>query len=239
MLLLGAAGAAVLRGRGGPALRFRAHARLPGYRALVQGGTGGGGPAALAGLGGEAAPQPAAPAPETLCARLFDPRPGRVPVAIFTDHRCAVCKVVEADFFARHDDPAGGISVHALHWPALGGASIPLAKAGEAARLQGPEAWRAMHERLTQLRGRPSDAWIAKAAREAGLEGDRLVAQMHGPEVARALREAAELAWLFGFVGTPGLVLGRTSASGALSAPVLQAVLEDERAFGPPPGCSV
>lgn len=233
-LLLGGVGAAVLHGRGDPALRFRDHRRLPGYRALVQGGAGGG--AALMGVGSEGA-QPVAPGPDALCAALFDPVPGKIPAAMFTDHRCAVCKAVEADLFARASGPEARISLRVHHWPALGGVSVPLAHAGEAARAQGPEAWAAMHETLMALRGRPSDARLAKMAGEAGLDGARLLADMRGPRVAAALAQSADLAWLFGFIGTPGLVFGRSSAVGALPPALLDAILEEEAETGPPPGC--
>ncbi|MGG7566151.1 DsbA family protein [Rhodovulum sp. DZ06] len=235
-LLLGVAGGAALYGRGNPAMQFRPHSRLPGYRALVQGGTGGG--AALVGVGGGGGgAQPVAPGPDALCAALFDPVPGKVPVAMFTDHRCAVCKAVEADLFARAAGPDARIALRVHNWPALGGVSVPLAHAGEAARAQGPEAWRAMHDVLMTLRGRPSDARLAKMAGDAGLDGDRLVADMRAPRTVAALAQSADLAWLFGFIGTPGLVFGRTSAVGALPPAVLEAILEDAAESGPPPGC--
>ena len=226
---------ALILGGGGPSLEFRPLSRLPGYRALIQGPVGG---AALSGIDAAPAALPDTPPQAALCAQLFPHRgaPGAVPVAVFTDHRCAVCRAVEPGLFAR--EAAGEIAVNLHFWPALGGPSVPMARAAEAARAQGAARWAEFHRLLMESRGAANRALLARLARQAGLDAARLLKDMGNPKVESSLAQAAGLARLFGFVGTPGFTIGRSAASGALSEPRFDALIRMEKAAGPPPGCA-
>jgi protein-disulfide isomerase len=60
---------------------------------------------------------------------------------------------------------------------------------------------------------------------------------MDSPGVAREIATSQALAGIFRFRGTPGLVVGRTVINGAIDEAALDALIERERAEGPPPGC--
>ena len=60
---------------------------------------------------------------------------------------------------------------------------------------------------------------------------------MDGAAVSRRLAESAALAGLFGFAGTPALVVGRTVVVGAIGEARLRALIARERRDGPIPAC--
>lgn len=235
-------GGALWRGRETP-LTFRAMSRPAGFRWLHRGGAASGvgsgagsGGALLVGIGAPAAPAPDI-APADLCAWLFRgiSAPGAASMAVFTDYRCPYCKVLTAaaqDLAARAPDRVR-LFVH--DWPALGPVSERMARLALAAGRQG--AWRPMHDLLSATRFVPNDGWIVHNAEKLGLSAPRLIADMDCPEVGATLVRTAAMARMLGFGGTPGVVIGRTVAEGALPPEILERVIELERAEGPPPGC--
>lgn len=231
---LGGLGIAAWR-RSPPPLAFRAMRRPDGYRWLVQNGAGvsSGAVAAFAGLD---APTPQAPIGD-VCAALFQGvgAPGAASATVFTDYRCPYCKVLNARLLALADAAPDQMRLHVHEWPALGPVSERMARIALAARAQG--AWRAMHDLLSATPFIPSDGWIGQAAEKLSISASRLVADMHGPKVDRALAETSALAALFGFEGTPGVVIGRNVAAGALTDQMLKILVDDARREGPPPGC--
>jgi protein-disulfide isomerase len=60
---------------------------------------------------------------------------------------------------------------------------------------------------------------------------------MASPAVAARIAETRGLARLFGFPGTPSMVVGRTVVTGALDEGRLLALIAREREEGPPPAC--
>lgn len=217
-------------------LEFRAMARPAGYRRLVQAGASGlsGGGALLIGI--DAGPRHAPI--EDLCQALFQGvgAPGAASIALFTDYRCPYCKVLDKRLLALVDEAPDQVRLHVHEWPALGPVSERMARLALAARAQG--AWRGMHDLLIATPFVPSDGWIAQSAEKLSVSAARLLRDMHGPETERALAETAALASLFGFEGTPGLVIGRNVAAGALTDETLKKLVDDARSFGPPPGCA-
>ncbi len=61
---------------------------------------------------------------------------------------------------------------------------------------------------------------------------------MASDEVTRELHTSATLVRRLAFPGTPALVVGRTIVVGTLRETTLRALIEIERAEGPPPGCT-
>jgi protein-disulfide isomerase len=51
---------------------------------------------------------------------------------------------------------------------------------------------------------------------------------MASPEIQSELDQTRALADLFGFLGTPGLVIGRTVLNGAIPVSVLRQIAKDE-----------
>lgn len=215
-------------------------ARPEGFRRLraAGGATGGGGAggALLAGI--DAAPPLPEMSAEALCAALFPAGTpaGAAPVAALTDHRCPYCRILHQRLTALQAaaNPPLALSIHP--WAALGPVSERMAKARLAAARQGAGA--AMDALLWETRFAPGRAWLTEAAGEIGIDAGRLLRDIEDPALSAPLAEAAALARRFGFVGTPGLVIGRTVIDGAVSEPLLRQVLALEAAAGPPPGCA-
>ncbi|WP_135506711.1 DsbA family protein [Roseovarius aestuariivivens] len=172
-----------------------------------------------------------------MCAALFGGVPGAdvVPIAAFSDYNCPYCRVLTEiliDIAARSE---GRVRITWHEWPLLGPTSVVAARAALAADLQG--AYETFHKRLMRTRFLPTEAFLARTAEDIGADPDRLITDMAGPDVAARLRNTAALARIFGFRGTPALVVGRTVVIGAVSEPTLRALIDQERRDGPPPVC--
>ena len=233
-LLLAGLPAILLAGAGGWVLwrrparfEFEPHP-VPGFRRIAAGPASLGG-SPLVGLDGE-------PDPELVreVARLTeDPRdalfhaggPG-VPVASFSDYNCPYCRVLTqelAEMEARSDE-AITVSWHEL--PLLGETSRASAKAALAARRQG--AYAAFHERLMRTRFVPDAAYLAALAEDVGIDPGRLLADMASPEIDQELLRSEALARIFGFTGTPALVVGSTVVVGAIGERRLRGLVDLE-----------
>ena len=77
---------------------------------------------------------------------------------------------------------------------------------------------------------------VLSVASGLGLDVEQLAKDMASPEVQAELDQTRALADLFGFIGTPGLVIGRTVLNGAIPVSVLRQVAEDEETL-PLPVC--
>ncbi|KAF0677003.1 DsbA family protein [Profundibacterium mesophilum] len=216
-------------------LEFTPHPTLPDFRRLGAGGTSAAGFDLLTG-GLTDAQSPARPAiaPQDICAALFGDAPvaaGMVPIAYFTDYFCPYCRVLgELLLTMAREDPRIRLTLHET--PILGPGSEAAARAALAAGLQG--AQRAAHERLRVTPFIPTAAYLRELAAELDLDAERLLADRDAPEVDAALGRSAALFGAFGFVGTPGLVVGRTAVNGEIGAPLLRKLVEAEAALPPP-----
>lgn len=191
----------------------------------------------LAGLdtpGSGHAPSPAAlPAPDPaaldadFCAALFPGWAGdSVPLALFTDINCAVCRRTEPallDWVARQD---GRVSVHWQELPILGPASVVAARAVLAAEVFGKAD--AARTRLRRSAPAPGPAWMSAFGDSLDLDGETFAALAYGPAVERRIATTLALARRLGLPGTPGAVLGRTVAVGALPAERWTRILGEE-----------
>ncbi len=209
---------------------------LPGWRLLefggVSGPTAGVAGAAFLGLGdGEA---PAEPLPASrLCATLFKPKEGKVPVASFSDFYCPYCRtqIPRLAERARLLDASIAINWHEL--PLLGPTSELSARAAVAADLQGgyPE----FQARLFASSFRPTTIYLAEAASAAGLGPGQILLDMEGQVVASRLGRSRAAARTLGIYGTPALVVGRTLVMGKISDGDLDRLIAIEAAAGPVP----
>jgi predicted DsbA family dithiol-disulfide isomerase len=221
-------------------LRLRRSRGPGGFRRLAGGATSGG-IDPFAGLSAPGAPQPTIPEEALradLCRALFGERPGPgvTPVASFSDYYCPYCRVLTRKLSAIEDESGGAVRVAWREWPLLGGASETAAKAALAAKRQG--AYADFHAALMRSGFVPTPAFIDALATRIGVDPARMRADMASPEVAYEIAEARSLARLFGFPGTPALVVGRTVVVGEISDVTLRALIARERADGPPPGCA-
>ncbi len=93
-------------------------------------------------------------------------------------------------------------------------------------------AYAAFLKRLMRTRFVPTPAYLEVVGRDIGVDPDRLIADMDGDEVANRLRTTDAVAKVFGFIGTPALVIGRTVVVGAVSDAVIAALIEQEARDG-------
>jgi protein-disulfide isomerase len=249
MLVLGAAAAGAAVWLGGSRVRtwfavdleFTPLDDPPGFRRFGAGAVSAGFDP-LTGLGSFRAEGDAAAAASVradLCRALFGTAviaAGTVPIAYFSDFRCPYCRVLSPRLAALEAGSEPAVTVAWHEWPILGEVSVTAARAALAARRQG--AYLAFHERLISSPFVPTPAYLAELAAHAGLDPARLAADMRSPGVTREIATSGTLAGILRFRGTPGLVVGRTVVNGAIDEATLAALIERERADGPPPGCS-
>jgi len=249
LLLATAAGAGILASVQGASwifdrvadnLEFAPLADPPGFRRLTLLGATTGAIDPLAGISaGTDAARLEPPAPvESLCMGIFGVErvePGVVPIAFFSDYNCPNCELLVDDIRALEAAASRRIHVKWHEWPILGEGSETSSRAALAAGFQG--ARRAFARRLQGTAFEPTPAYLTELARSAGIDPQRLLLDMQSEAVARQLRTTVALVRRFGFPGTPALVVGRTVVVGTIRPATLSALIDAERALGPPPGC--
>ncbi|SMX33645.1 DsbA family protein [Maliponia aquimaris] len=162
-------------------------------------------------LGLETEPGPG-PLSTGLCDALFraDRRPDQTAIAYFTDARCAICRVMSPLMTELDARPDIAMRWHEL--PLLGPMSEQAARAALAAGQQ--DAYAFFQKRLAETPVLATPEFLRDLSRQAGIDAERLLQDMHGPAVDRQLRDTASLARRFGFLGTPALVVGSVAVLG-------------------------
>ena len=151
---------------------------------------------------------------------------GDVTLVEFFDYNCPYCRRAAQDVHALlEDDPE--LRVVFREWPILGDDSVEAARASLAAEMQG--GYEAFHLALMAGSGRVDAAAIDAAAEEAGLDLERLRADMQAPEVEAHIAESTKLAEALGITGTPAFVIGDQVVPGAVPADDLAALVEEVR----------
>ncbi len=148
---------------------------------------------------------------------LFDgtaPSPGVVPIASFSDYYCSYCRVQTQELAHIERDSAGSVQVFWHELPLLGQTSQLAARAALAAKRQG--AYPAFHQAMMRSRFQATPEYLRALAGRIGIDGPRLIADMDSPEIAAELLSSAALARVFGFYGTPAMVVGRTAVQGRI-----------------------
>lgn len=166
---------------------------------------------------------------ENPCAALFgEERSNTVPVAMFSDFACPICRVMDdrlADLEASDPDTFR-IVRHQL--PLLSVASTVASRAVLAADLQG--RYRDMHARLIRTPAVTEERFIATIAEGLDLDVGRLLEDMQSDAVDRRLRLTAAIADVFGFIGTPAFAVGRTVFMGSIQTSSLRNLIMGEEA---------
>jgi protein-disulfide isomerase len=212
----------------------------PGFRRLGGGATSGGFDP-FVGLGGRDAPTGPGIDPDSLradlCGALFGapPAPGTVPIAAFSDYYCPFCRVLTRRLAAMESQPGSTVRVTWHEWPLLGANSMLAARASLAADRQG--AYAAFQAALSRGGFVATPAFLADVAGRAGIDPARLLADMEHPAITESIARTTALSRLFGFPGTPSLVVGRTVVVGEIDEPTLRALIDRERADGALPFC--
>lgn len=212
----------------------------PGFRrlSLVGSTTGAIDPFAGIGASGEAAETDDVIPEADFCSALFGRasfRPGVAPVAFFSDYNCPNCELLAEDLNALEAGSGGTVHLRRHEWPILGAPSETSARAAIAAGRQGAQT--EFNRRLQRTSFAPSEAYLRDVAQSAGIDPDRLLADMASDATTRELRTSAALVQRFAFPGTPALVVGRTIVVGTIRTATLEALVRAEQSAGPPPGC--
>lgn len=150
----------------------------------------------------------------------------RVPVAFFTEYYCPYCRVQTRTLAALVARSDSNLRVIWHELPFLGEPSEVAAKAALAAKRQG--AYVAFHERLIKSSFVATPEYLQALAQGIGVDYDRLVLDMQSGSVARELENSAALARIFGIIGTPALVIGRTIIQGQVDEKTILRVAEME-----------
>ncbi len=155
---------------------------------------------------------------EDLCSSLFAQNPaqsGQVPVAYFFDYQCPICRRLTPRLRV-----LDGVSISWHDLATLGESSQMAAKASIAARNQG--AYDQFHDRLMRAKFEATEGYVSLLAESVGIDAERLITDLNSPAVAREMWRSRALANLFGMLGTPGLVVGRTVVIGDITTPDLE-----------------
>jgi protein-disulfide isomerase len=215
---------------------FRPIDGLPGWRLLefdgVSSPTAGIAGAALLGL--ENSGDPVEPMPASrLCATLFKPKEGKVPVAAFSDFFCPYCRTQIPRLAERAQKRDASITINWHELPLLGPTSEIAARAAVAAGLQGgyPE----FQARLFASSFRPTAIYLAEVASAAGLGPGQILLDMDGQVVESRLMRSRAAARTLGIYGTPALVVGRTLVMGKIFERDLDRLIALEAEAGPLP----
>lgn len=170
-----------------------------------------------------------------LCRALFGETPGAnvLSIAYFSEFLCPFCRALERDLDAiLADNPGIRLVQHEL--PIFGPPSELAARASVAAEQQGLQ--QPLRRRLMRTAIVADERSVLAVAATVGLDIDRLALDMRSDAVQAELDQTRALAVIFGFSGTPGLVIGRTVVFGSVSRPQLTQIIADERSM-PPPEC--
>lgn len=137
---------------------------------------------------------------------------GKITLVEFSDYACTYCRQSLSDvasLVAEHPD----LKVVVREYPILTPASADAARMALAAARQGKYA--PFHDAMFRL-GPPSEASIAAAAREAGLDIARAQADIRAGLFEPHLQANAAMAAGLGISGTPGWVVGDQLLNGAV-----------------------
>ena len=224
---------------GGP--RYADLVDLPPFRRLEGGGQTSGAPLSLIGID---------PAPGDSDRRLAranalrgDPCPalfgtdgpqGVVSIAYFSEFRCPYCRALERDLDRLFTEHPNSFRLVQHELPIFGPASELAARASVAAARQGKQ--QELRRRFMRTPLVAEESSVLRVAAGLGLDVGRLTRDMASPAVQAELDRTRALADVFGFVGTPGLVVGRTVLNGALPYALLRRIAEDETSM-PVPVC--
>ncbi|TIQ33554.1 MAG: DsbA family protein [Mesorhizobium sp.] len=152
---------------------------------------------------------------------------GNVTLVEFFDYNCPYCRMMAPIMEqAVADDPQ--LRIVYKEFPILGPDSVFAAKAALAADKQGKYA--AFHKALYAAKTRVTEAVVLKTAAEAGLDVERMKADMRQPDIQASIDRNTELAQALRITGTPGFVAGDQIYPGATDLATLKTLVNQARA---------
>jgi len=149
---------------------------------------------------------------------------GDVTLVEFFDYNCPYCRQM-APLMNEEAEADPQLRVVFKEFPILGPNSTFAAKAALAAHRQGK--YLAFHDMLMKARGITDDKKVLEIAATAGIDLDRLKADMQAPPIQAMLDRNLELARALRINGTPGFVVGEKVFAGATDLRVLQTLVSE------------
>ncbi|TGD41305.1 hypothetical protein EEB11_19110 [Pseudotabrizicola sediminis] len=214
---------------------------LPPFRRLAVQGQSSGAGAALLGIDrasddADARRTRAAAVRAEMCLALFgaEIEPGVVPIAYFSEFRCPYCRALEKDLDRLLAERPGAFRIVQHELPIFGPPSVLAARASVAAARQGMQ--QELRQRFMRTPLVADEVSVYRVASSIGIDTNRLARDIGSPDVQEELDTSRALADVLGFVGTPGLVIGRTVLNGAIPYALLRRIADDEKAR-PAPMC--
>jgi protein-disulfide isomerase len=188
---------------------------------------------------GAPAPTPASDASDNVLTResvlrdadipaLGNPQ-GDITIVEYFDYQCPYCKKIAPvlDEVLRDDKQ---VRLVLKDWPILGDPSGYAARLVHAAKYQ--DKYEAAHRALIGRTGKLTEAAIDETLAQAGVDVTKAKADLEANKAAidTLLKRNAEQAQAFGFLGTPGFVVGTFRVPGGLTAEQFKMAIADARA---------
>jgi protein-disulfide isomerase len=161
---------------------------------------------------------------------------GKVTVVEFFDYNCPYCRAagpMVTELLQGNPD----VRFVYKEFPTLAASSRFAARAALAARRQSPELYTVFHDRLMKATGRLAEDGVVQIAREAGVDVDRMRADMDDPAIDKSVDGNIELARAIGVTGTPTFIIGDAMLVGAKPLQQMESAIADARPLSarPPP----
>jgi protein-disulfide isomerase len=154
---------------------------------------------------------------------LLGNKDGDVTFVEFFDYNCGYCKRAMADMLdLLKSDPK--LKVVLKEFPVLSQGSVEAAQVAVAVRMQDPTGKKYLdfHQKLLGGRGQADKARALAAAKDAGLDVNRIEKDLANPEVRATIEENFKLAEAMGMNGTPSYVIGKQVVVGAVGLEALK-----------------
>ena len=139
----------------------------------------------------------------------------RIRVVEFFDYKCLPCKAVHPDLVAFvQEDPE--VQIEMRHLPILTPGSERAARFALATEsIYGPQQYRAVHDRLWEMRGPLNSAGFQKIAEKLGLDFQLIETEMSSDAVDARINFNRDVAIALEVVGTPAFVTKDSVAFGS------------------------
>jgi len=153
---------------------------------------------------------------------------GAVTVVEFFDYNCPYCRAAVPTVTELLQ---GNPDVRFVYkeFPTLAPSSRFAAQAALAARRQSPELYTALHDTVMKAKGRLAEDGVLQIAREAGINVDRMRADMKDPAINESLDRNIELAHAIGITGTPTFIIGDAMLVGSKPLAEMESAIADAR----------
>jgi protein-disulfide isomerase len=156
------------------------------------------------------------------------PKDAKVAVIEFFDYNCGYCKQVASDVERLVKENKDKVKFVFKELPILADSSKVAARYALAANKQG-KYWE-FHSLVMLHQGPMDESYLNSAAKDAGVDLDKLKKDIDSPEIIDELSKTVDLARALGVRGTPFFVIGKEKVPGAVTYEQMKDALD--RALG-------